>query len=146
MNMPILNQLFSRFDFRKKHNRMDLNIQAVDLLRQALESKNITRTEIAQKLGISIQAVSKTLSLSEKNLELNTIADIATALDMQFSLELVDDPHCVSVTVATNQEKLSYKVDRTSLEYSKFFVKDGVSISSDSASSCCKSSFELEPA
>ena len=40
------------------------------------------------------------LNTSEKNLELNTIADIATALNKRFVLELVDDRHAVT-TLAT---------------------------------------------
>lgn len=109
MNMPILNKLLGRFDFRKKHNRTDLNIQAVDQLREAMESKGIRQKDIAEKLGISPAAVSKTLSMSEKNLELNTIADLATAMDMRFSLSLELDPHCSATPVAIKKEFISYR-------------------------------------
>ncbi|HFC7502626.1 TPA: helix-turn-helix domain-containing protein [Neisseria meningitidis] len=112
MNMPILNKLLGRFDFRKKHNRTDLNIQAVDLLREALESKGIRQKDIAEKLGISPAAVSKTLSMSEKNLELNTIADLATAIDMRFSLSLAPDPHCAHKHAAIKKELISYRETR----------------------------------
>lgn len=104
MNMPILNKLLGRFDFRKKHNRTDLNIQAVDLLREILESKGIRQKDIADKLGISPVAVSKTLSMSDKNLELNTIADFATAMDMRFSLSIDPDPHCAHKHAAIKKE------------------------------------------
>ena len=104
MNMPILNKLLGRFDFRKKHNRTDLNIQAVDLLREAMESKGIRQKDIAEKLGISPAAVSKTLSMSEKNLELNTIADFATAMELRFSLSLAPDPHCADRHAAIKKE------------------------------------------
>jgi len=109
MNMPILNKLLGRFDFRKKHNRTDLNIQAVDQLREAMESKGIRQKDIAEKLGISPAAVSKTLSMSEKNLELNTIADLATAMDMRFSLSLELDPHCSATPAAIKKEFISYR-------------------------------------
>ena len=104
MNMPILNKLLGRFDFRKKHNRTDLNIQAVDQLREAMESKGIRQKDIAEKLGISPAAVSKTLSMSEKNLELNTIADFATAMELRFSLSLAPDPHCADKHAAIKKE------------------------------------------
>lgn len=104
MNMPILNKLLGRFDFRKKHNRTDLNIQAVDQLREAMESKGIKQKDIAEKLGISPAAVSKTLSMSEKNLELNTIADFATAMELRFSLSLAPDPHCADKHAAIIKE------------------------------------------
>ncbi len=109
MNMPILNKLLGRFDFRKKHNRTDLNIQAVDQLREAMESKGIKQKDIAEKLGISPAAVSKTLSMSEKNLELNTIADLATAMDMRFSLTLELDPHCTDTRATVKKELISYR-------------------------------------
>nr|DAS44524.1 MAG TPA: Cro/C1-type HTH DNA-binding domain protein [Bacteriophage sp.] len=112
MNMPILNKLLGRFDFRKKHNRTDLNIQAVDQLREAMESKGIRQKDIAEKLGISPAAVSKTLSMSEKNLELNTIADLATAMDMRFSLTLELDPHCSATPAAIKKEFISYRETR----------------------------------
>lgn len=112
MNMPILNKLLGRFDFRKKHNRTDLNIQAVDQLREAMESKGIKQKDIAEKLGISPAAVSKTLSMSEKNLELNTIADFATAMDMRFSLILELDPHCSATPAAIKKEFISYRETR----------------------------------
>ena len=104
MNMPILNKLLGRFDFRKKHNRTDLNIQAVDQLREAMESKGIRQKDIADKLGISPAAVSKTLSMSDKNLKLNAIADFATAMDMRFSLSLELDPHCSATPAAIKKE------------------------------------------
>ena len=112
MNMPILNKLLGRFDFRKKHNRTDLNIQAVDQLREAMESKGIRQKDIAEKLGISPAAVSKTLSMSEKNLELNTIADLATAMDMRFSLTLELDPHCSATPAAIKKEFIRYRETR----------------------------------
>lgn len=123
MNMPILNRLLECFDFRKKHNRTDLNIQAVDLLREALEQKGAKQKDVAEKLGISTAAVSKTLSLGDKNLELNTLADFATALDMRFSLTLTDDPHCIP-PLAVKQERISYRKEETFIKFGDFVAMD----------------------
>lgn len=131
MNMPILNKLLGRFDFRKKHNRTDLNIQAVDLLREALENRGIRQKDIADRLGISAAAVSKTLSMTDKNLELNTIADFATAMDMRFSLSLAADPHCAAAPAAVKKDRISYRQDDKALPEYGDFVEISVSLKTE---------------
>lgn len=96
----VLNRMLEKFAYRIKFNRTALSIQAVDLLRHEIEQQCLKQVDIANKLDMQPSALSRVLNTSEKNLELNTIADIATALNKRFVLELVDDRHAVA-TLAT---------------------------------------------
>ena len=92
----VLNRMLEKFAYRIKFNRTALSIQAVDLLRHEIEQQCLKQVDIANKLDMQPSALSRVLNTSEKNLELNTIADIATALNKRFVLELVDDRHAVA--------------------------------------------------
>lgn len=96
----VLNRMLEKFAYRIKFNRTALSIQAVDLLRNEIEQQCLRQVDIANTLDMKPSALSRVLNTSEKNLELNTIADIATALNKRFVLELVDDRHAVT-TLAT---------------------------------------------
>lgn len=82
--LPVLNRLLGTLDFRKKHNRAALSIQAIDLLRRELVAQGMQPEDIAQKLNALC---------SEGSLELDTLADMATALNKRFVLTLVEDRH-----------------------------------------------------
>lgn len=97
----VLNRMLEKFAYRIKFNRADLSIQAVDLLRNEIEQQCQKQVDIAAKLDMKPSALSRVLNTSEKNLELNTIADIATALNKRFVLELVDDRHAVTALATT---------------------------------------------
>lgn len=97
----VLNRMLEKFAYRIKFNRTALSIQAVDLLRNEIEQQCLKQVDIAAKLDMKPSALSRVLNTSEKNLELNTIADIATALNKRFVLELVDDRHAVTALATT---------------------------------------------
>lgn len=97
----VLNRMLEKFAYRIKFNRTALSIQAVDLLRNEIEQQCLKQVDIANKLDMQPSALSRVLNTSEKNLELNTIADIATALNKRFVLELVDDRHAVTALATT---------------------------------------------
>lgn len=97
----VLNRMLEKFSNRIKLNRADLSIQVVDLLRHEIEQQGLKQVDIAAKIEMNKSALSRVLNTNEKNLELNTIADIATALNKRFVLELVDDRHAVTALATT---------------------------------------------
>ena len=87
----ILNRMLEHFSYRTKFNRSALNIEAADILRVEIQRQGITQKTVADKVGISPARLSQILNTEEKNLTLNTIADIATALDRRIKLSLSVD-------------------------------------------------------
>lgn len=90
---PLLNKLLAGFDRRTRHNRLALNIAAADLLRREILQQGVSRKDIAEKLNVSPARISQILNIEDGNPTLNTLADIATALDKRFCLTLRPDPH-----------------------------------------------------
>lgn len=94
MKQPLINRLLANFTYRCSFNRKALNIAATDLLREEILRQHASQKSIAKKLGISPARVSQILNMDDDgNLTLNTLADMASALDMRFSLSLSADRH-----------------------------------------------------
>ena len=103
----ILNRMLEKFSYRVKFNRSALNIEAADILRVEIQRRGITQKMVADKVGISPARLSQILNTEEKNLTLNTIADIATALDRRIKLSLSVD-RCVK-TERENRVQVALK-------------------------------------
>ena len=103
----ILNRMLEKFSYRVKFNRSALNIEVADILRVEIQRLGITQKMVADKLGISPARLSQILNTEEKNLTLNTIADIATALDRRVKLSLSVD-RCVK-TEGENRVQIALK-------------------------------------
>lgn len=103
----ILNRMLEHFSYRTKFNRSALNIEAADILRVEIQRQGITQKTVADKVGISPARLSQILNTEEKNLTLNTIADIATALDRRIKLSLSVD-RCVK-TERENRVQVALK-------------------------------------
>jgi len=65
-----------------------LVLEVTEEICRALESEEVTRKELAQRLGRSKGFVSQLLS-GERNMTLRTVADLATALGYRFRVEAV---------------------------------------------------------
>lgn len=64
--------------------RLDLRIDAAYAIEQAMKSARVSRSELATKLGTSKSYITKILT-GDANLTLDTMASIATALDMSIA-------------------------------------------------------------
>jgi len=67
------------------------------IILQAMEKKNVTKADLARKLGTSPSNVTQILN-GHRNLTIDTICDIAMALDMMSSMDFVEKVSSKSVS------------------------------------------------
>jgi len=92
---------------RRLLRQEELILEVTELLSSALEARQMTKSDLAEKLGRSKGFVTQVLS-GNRNLTLRTIADIADALD--YRIRMVKEP--VSAKVKHTPEARSGKVLR----------------------------------
>lgn len=76
----------------------DVQISFLDAILKAMETKRVTRKELAERLGKSQAYVSRTLNAGALNFTVKTMVNLSLALGLKLSLELED----LSPTEAAN--------------------------------------------
>ena len=76
----------------------DVQISFLDAILKAMETKRVTRKELAERLGKSQAYVSRTLNAGALNFTVKTMVNLSLALGLKLSLELED----LSLTEAAN--------------------------------------------
>jgi transcriptional regulator with XRE-family HTH domain len=88
--MKTIKTEFHRFLEKPEHRRLyeqeKLLVDAAELLSQAMETENVSRAELARRLGKSRSFVTQVLR-GNHNMTLRTLADIFFSLDYQVSLQ-----------------------------------------------------------
>lgn len=87
MDSVISDLLSSTPEGRRELARAKLRVKAALQLELRMEALGQSRAALAERLGISRSAVSQALS-GDRNLSLNTLADMAQALGLDVHLEL----------------------------------------------------------
>ena len=68
-------------DGEKEKRRADLRVAVTEGLLLRMQQRGVTKAQLAATIGVTRSAISQMLA-SSRNLSLNTIADIAVALDL----------------------------------------------------------------
>jgi len=68
----------------------DIQLSFLDSLLEAMSTKNISRKELAERLGKSQDYVSKTLNACSPNFSLKTMVNFSLALSLKLSIVLED--------------------------------------------------------
>lgn len=72
----------------KEPARAALRVQVTESLLRYMEERGIRRSDLAARLGVSKSAVSQLL-VGSRNMSLNTLADVAAALDLVVDVALI---------------------------------------------------------
>jgi transcriptional regulator with XRE-family HTH domain len=68
----------------------DIQLSFLDSLLEAMNTKNVSKKELAERLGKSQDYVSKTLNACSLNLSLKTMVNFSLALGLKLTLDLED--------------------------------------------------------